>query len=458
MAMDEAAMKEEFKAQRAAEAATNPRLQNVPAKFRSLLQAFDKAGGGGSATMDISKTARPEEIEALTSNGWDGKSPLPIDVARQLKLVEQNKDEIAKKLKVDVATTEETLAKLENQQSLSIDDLEITPLEQVDDPQVLSSIDHIQSDQSQQEFAGILAPGNRERLAAIVAQAERKVAPVVYDSSKQPANPAPAPAAAAQPVAPVPPAINRPVPPVVQPKINRATPPPLPTTPIRTMTQPPAGSSTVTPPPMKTTAPAATAEQVAETPAPATATIVCPRCHLDLKKKFTIEPTKEDIATRTLSFGSKIQGGDGRFRKTYSIFGTFQLTFRELLASELKHIWAAETTPIYSQVRAGQEQAAAMILVDRVNLRRHLCGLEKIVNTTDNRAVEMPPLQLWIEQAEQEQVEFPVETALQRMEDYARTTCYGVESVMMAAGRAFNHFEEVVSVLWNNQDFYEGTR
>jgi hypothetical protein len=455
MQMDDKAMHEEFASHRAAIADNNAKLQSIPRKFRSLLQAFDKVGGGDATTMDISKNARPEEIAALTAHGWDGKSPLPVDVARQLELIKQRKAELKDKLGVDVSTEEEALARLEARESLSVDNLDITPIEAVEDPEVLSSIEHIQSDQSQQVFADILAPGNKERLASIVAQVEKKVSPVVYDSRQQQS---PAPALPPQPTMAAPVATK---PPLIQPKINRTVAPPLPTAPVR--------SAPVQPPVRPAPSPAAAAPlpvqpppaTTAETSSGKTEPTTCPRCHLDLRQKLTIEPTKEDVSTRILSFGSKIQGGDGRFRKTYSIFGTFQLTFRELLASELKYIWQAETSPIYSQVRAGQENAAAMILVDRINLRRHLCGLEKVVNTKDGTTVEMAPLQLWIDQAHTDPniaAEDAVETALQRMEDYARTSCYGVESVMMASGRAFNHFEEIVAALWNNQDFYEGTR
>lgn len=439
---------EAFAKQRAATAAANPALKTVPNRYKSFAQAFVGKVAVEAPTIDLANRARPEELAFWKEHGWDGVSPLPADAAQKMAALKAQRGQIAREIGVDIATKEELLAKLEQSKSVSVDDLTITPIEDIDTEtpegfRVIEGIEHIQSDDSQSVFAQITSPDNKEKLHRIMAEVDGQVSPKVYDSRNKPKAVTAPPPLPTAPTRELPPA-HKPVPaPPVKPQLPPTrqqvpVPPPPPPPPVATATPPPAGN-----PPNQTTGD--------------NKLIICPRCKLDLDKPYLVKPEQKDVEIRQLSIGQRIQGGDGRFRRIYSLFGgQIILEFRELLASETKLIWDAEASPLYKPTQPGLEAVAFNFSVDRVVTRRHFCGLEACTYKGQER-VELPPIADWVSMANEREEGDPVNAAFAALEAYVRANCYGTESVLMAAGRAWNHFEDLVTALWNDQTFYSGT-
>ena len=384
---DEATIKKNLQQQ----AANNPRLAKVPEQFKSFFQAFEtKEQRGGKMNLSGGRI-RPEEERALQNAGVTNIDDLPLDIANKLK-------------PSIVKSREELLEEIENGPSLQADDLK--EMQYRDAPPEL-----------QKAFQDLLS--QQEKI--------EKLKPIIIDSSR-----------AAQPV---PPAGVKSA--TVADLLPKSAPPPVAPSPVQ-QTQPaaaplpiPAGLSATTSAPETPAAPVVN-------PPPA----VCQRCAWPQSEPYPVKPTKADIETRIVSLGSVLQGGDGRFRKRYTLFGgTVTLDFREL-TTEGHLIYQAENDIVMSD-NSGKTQLAHLYSMDRIQFRRHCCGLERI--TKPGVTLEIPPLAMIVEQNGGD-----VKKALELLESYVREKCYGNESIMLAAGRSWMEFENLVVALWSDQSFYNG--
>lgn len=374
----------ELASKKAAEAAANPNLAEVPSEHRSFFQTFVNKDTGAPRKMNIAGKARPEEVAALSKLGWDGVSDLPLDIAEKLSL----------------KSKEEVLREIEKSKGLTLDDLDEVEYEKA-------------PDEMQQSFDSMLK------------KMDKMVAPKIIDSGKKPTTVSTSP-----PATPPPSTLRKTVAELLgQTKPATAPPPP------------------VLPPQVKEEPPQEPQQEMAQTKAPEIA--VCKRCKWNQSQAYPVAPTPEDIQIRQLSLGSAIQGGDGRFRKAYKVFGgKITLHFREL-TTEGNLIYQTEGSNAFSpdpSIAYGQQ----MFSIDRINFRRHCCGLERI--EMPGKDIVIPPLLAWVKQFEGN-----VEMALRALDDFIRETCYINESVMMLAGRCWVEFEDLVTALWSDQSFYSGT-
>lgn len=379
------------------QAETNPALQKVPPAFQRFFQGMAGKNKSQEGVIDLSGGgARPEELKVLLAEGWDGKSPLPSNIA-----------EIREKQKsMAGASKEALLQKMEQQGSLSIaDDLEIN------------------------DFADA-SPAQQQSIQDMVNAANSNKFPKIIDTRNVPLRPA-----AAQP--PPPPPAAKPLPEKIGvPGVTKNTVASL-------MAQ---AAAKAEPVPEKVEEAGAPPEPVTEAMKPH----VCPRCSLALDKPYIVQPTDEDIRNRILSIMSVVRGGDGRFRKTYSMYGgQVIITFREL-KDEGSIIYNDEAKITLSD-DPDKKTLQNMYRMDRINFRRHCCSIERIV-LGGERVFDLPTLDEWIKQCGGD-----AGKALSDLEVVVRTLVYPSESILMAAGTPWAQFEELLTALYLNQNFYNGT-
>jgi hypothetical protein len=398
-----------FKQGRAAEAFSNPALAGVPDKHKSFFQTFTGKPKTQPSRMNITGKVRPEEEAKLRQLGWDGVSDLPANLASML----------------NMKSEEEVLAEMAKGKRLTLEDVEVVPYEQA-------------------------AKEHKENFDNMVARLEAMEGPKpVFINSK-----------ATPPVAQAParthPAVTTEV---VQPMVYNGPPPNLTQpAPVKSKTVAELLAETRPPAPPTTSAPSIQPDQPDPATAPKTAAsqtgvateapAICPRCKLDQSLPYPVMPTQLDIQNRIIAFGSAAQGGDGRFRKSYPVFGgAITLSFREL-TTEGDRIYRTEgSNAVSSDPQIARLQQ--VFSLDRIMFRRHCCGLEAI--ETPAKKIEIPPLESWIANSKGD-----VEAALQDLEKFVREQCYNNESLQMLAGRCWEEFELLVRALWSDQSFYNG--
>lgn len=387
--MSEPDYSEQIKRQRQEEAAANPSLKGVPFDKQRFFQAFagPKGQSGKQGVMNLKGKARPEELKALEKLNWDGESDIPVDLAEQLRASSG----------LDFRSDEEVMEEMQNMPVLTLEkDLKEVPYTAA-------------PDDKKKAFDDML-----KRMEASVAP--KTIDPVIIDSSKKRQR---TPVLSSTP--PEPPSLPK-TKPLAEIRVQQA-------------------ATTITPPVVEEkTKPVET-----ETNKPPQ---LCKRCKWNQDLPYPANPTEEDITNRIISIASVTQGGDGRFRKTYSIFkNTITLHFREL-TTEGDIIYKAEGAKTLS-ADTNIAYAQQLFSVDRMNFRRHCCGLEAIESPAGK--ITIPSLQELIKQYGSP------EEALSLLEAFVREKCYSSESVLLAAGRCWVEFENLVTALWSDQSFYNGT-
>lgn len=368
-------------------------LQNIPEQHRNFftmaLGAVRKHNPAGK--MNLLGKARPEEIEALNKANISLEE-VPEDVAKFLQ---------SKGYHTDEASQLEAMSK----HNLDINTLKSVNLENA-------------TSEQKQEFNEMLNRWNQDNITII-------------DSAK-PAEKKPAAAPLPPPPAPLPPPSPK-APPVASSnaffeQLNQPA-APLPPAP------PPVGK-----PVEKKEAPVI--EAVAH---------ICKKCSWDNNKEYPAAPTQSDIDSRIISIASAAQGGDGRFRKDYSLFqNQIKLTFREL-TTEGETIYNCEQGRVMQFANAHVTEATQWFSLNRIQLRRFHCGLEKV--SRPGFSVEIPPLESWILQYGGD-----AEKALTELTNYIQTTVLPVETMKLGVSNLWLEFEDLVQKLWRDQSFYKGSR
>ena len=367
-------------------------LANVPEKYRKFFTMALAAQSRKSETgkMDLTKNARPEELEFLKKANIP-LNEVPADIAKSLEQYGFYPDE------------ESQLAAMKNKKPLDVSSIKEVSLEEVDDKTKKEVLDMLEKFKANQgvpiiDTSKLPLPGQTGKATQPVnspadpnqffSQLKEKPAEVQQPPSATPAAPLPPPA--------------------------------------------PAASSTMTPtPPVNN---------------------ICKCCSWDNNNEYPVNPDKEDITNRLISIASATQGGDGRFRKTYRLFGgRLEVSFREILNSEGRQIYLCEQ----GKVAAGNDQSEAAQLgrlfsLDRIQNRRFCCGVEKIVRP--GFSVVIPPLSEWIKQHNGD-----ADKALDELENYVRDKGFVAESNLLAAVQKWLGFEQLVIKLWRDQSFYNGS-
>lgn len=372
-------------------AAVDPdQLSNVPEKYRKFFTMALAAQSRKSETgkMDLTKNARPEELEFLKKVNIP-LDEVPADLAKSLEQYGFYPDEASQ------------LEAMKNKKPLDVSSIKEIPLEEADE-------------KTQKDMLEML-----EKFKA------GQGVPII-DTSKFP----------------LPEKIGKATQPVNSPANPDQFFSQMKEKPAEVPQQPPAAPAAAPAPPAQ---PAAT---TMTTPV----SNICKCCSWDNNNEYPANPDKEDITNRLISIASATQGGDGRFRKTYRLFGgRLEVGFREILNSEGRQIYLCEQ----GKVAAGNDQSEAaqmgrLFSLDRIQNRRFCCGVEKIVRP--GFSVVIPPLADWIKQHDGD-----ADKALDALENYVRDQGFVAESNLLSAVQKWLEFEQLVIKLWRDQSFYNGS-
>lgn len=375
--------------------------------FTMALGAVRKHNPAGK--MSLIGKARPEEIEALNKANIP-LDEVPADVAKYLKSQGYHTDEASQMAAM-------------SEHNLDINTLKSVNLENATAAQ-------------QREYNEMLARWNQENITIIdsAKPVEKKVVPPV-------AKPAPAP----QPV----PAANHAgfFSHLDKPDALFPVPQSLPDSHAGFFTQLDKPAAPPPPPP-----PAKVEEKkTAEAPAIAAVAHICKKCSWNNQQDYPVQPTQNDIDRRLISISSVVQGGDGRFRKDYSLFeNQIQFTFREL-TNEGDIIYNCEQGKVLKFANDHATEVSRWFSLNRIQLRRFHCGLESL--SRPGFSIKIPPLESWIIRYEGD-----AEAALTALTDYIQNTVLPVETMKLGVSNLWLEFEDLVQKLWRDQSFYKGSR
>jgi hypothetical protein len=389
-------------------------LQNIPEQHRNFftmaLGAVRKHNPAGK--MNLLGKARPEEIEALNKANISLEE-VPEDVAKFLQ---------SKGYHTDEASQLEAMSK----HNLDINTLKSVNLENA-------------TSEQKQEFNEMLNRWNQDNITIIdsAKPAEKKVAPPVA----RPTTAAPTPTPAPQPV----PAAGH------AGFFSHLDKPDAPFPIPQSLPDSHAGFFTQLDQPAAPLPPAPPPVEKKEAPVIEAVAHICKKCSWDNNKEYPATPTQSDIDSRIISIASAAQGGDGRFRKDYSLFqNQIKLTFREL-TTEGETIYNCEQGRVMQFANAHVTEATQWFSLNRIQLRRFHCGLEKV--SRPGFSVEIPPLESWILQYGGD-----AEKALTELTNYIQTTVLPVETMKLGVSNLWLEFEDLVQKLWRDQSFYKGSR
>lgn len=377
-------------------------LKDIPDQYKNFftlaLGSVRKKSASGK--MSLVGKARPEEIEALN------KANIPLD---------EVPEDVSRFLQSQgFHTSEESQLAAMSEHNLDIETLKGVSLENATEAQ-------------KREFDEMLSRWNQENITIIDSAAK----------SSPTAKLAPTPAA-------------RKVEPTLPPPVPPAPPPAKKTAAInQDFFSQVAQTAKVAPPPAPP--PPAAEEKKEVAPAIEAVAHICKKCSWNNQQEYPAQPTKSDIDNRLISIASTVQGGDGRFRKEYSLFeGTIKVRFREL-TTEGNTIYNCEQSRVMTFANEAATTAAQWFSLNRIQLRRFHCGLEAVERP--GFTIEIPPLEHWIQRHDGD-----AEAALTELTDYVQNVALPIESLKLSVSNLWLEFEDLVQKLWRDQSFYKGSR